>query len=208
MQSTVQHPWHIKQDLPCLHCDYNLRGLDGPQVTCPECGQNNDLTDAYQWAPPTEKQSDARASRIMLTGFMLCCSLTLIYPMLLTDSLLASKMLLGFMALCSCLFFVGSYRRMLRNEREAESTNSKTLLGLGLGLMIPSLPIGLVIIAHHNQPSIPVEAPFVLFPGIAVSLGIYFLLLRLFPQPKNSMPNWMRYCDGIIEQHRHEYNKV
>lgn len=29
-------------DAPCLHCRYNLRGLAGERVRCPECGGEND----------------------------------------------------------------------------------------------------------------------------------------------------------------------
>ncbi len=33
----------ITQDLYCLTCGYNLRGLSGDPVRCPECGEKNDL---------------------------------------------------------------------------------------------------------------------------------------------------------------------
>ncbi len=33
----------IDEDLYCLTCGYNLRGLSGDPVRCPECGQFNDL---------------------------------------------------------------------------------------------------------------------------------------------------------------------
>jgi hypothetical protein len=33
----------IDQDLYCLTCGYNLRGLSGDPVRCPECGNPNDL---------------------------------------------------------------------------------------------------------------------------------------------------------------------
>lgn len=33
----------IDEDLFCLACGYNLRGLSGNPVRCPECGENNDL---------------------------------------------------------------------------------------------------------------------------------------------------------------------
>ena len=35
----------IDEDLFCLTCGYNLRGLRGDPVRCPECGKNNDLGD-------------------------------------------------------------------------------------------------------------------------------------------------------------------
>ncbi|RJP42460.1 MAG: hypothetical protein C4547_00525 [Phycisphaerales bacterium] len=33
----------IDEDLYCLTCGYNLRGLSGDPVRCPECGESNDL---------------------------------------------------------------------------------------------------------------------------------------------------------------------
>lgn len=33
----------IREDLACPHCDYNLRGLVGDFVDCPECGQSCDV---------------------------------------------------------------------------------------------------------------------------------------------------------------------
>jgi len=35
----------IDRDLYCLHCGYNLRGLSGDPVRCPECGFRNPLGD-------------------------------------------------------------------------------------------------------------------------------------------------------------------
>ncbi len=33
----------IQQDLDCPHCEYNLRGLLGDVVSCPECGEICDV---------------------------------------------------------------------------------------------------------------------------------------------------------------------
>ncbi|MFA9476765.1 hypothetical protein ACERK3_00525 [Phycisphaerales bacterium AB-hyl4] len=41
--------WLLHGDLPCLGCQYNLRGLVGPTVKCPECGHLNDLRDPTPW---------------------------------------------------------------------------------------------------------------------------------------------------------------
>ena len=45
-------PWRLVDDLLCLGCEYNLWGMTGPIVICPECGRKNDLTDPTPWAPP------------------------------------------------------------------------------------------------------------------------------------------------------------
>ena len=42
--------WLLTGDLPCLDCQYNLRGLVGPMVRCPECGHDNDLRQASAWS--------------------------------------------------------------------------------------------------------------------------------------------------------------
>ena len=41
--------WLLTGDLPCLECGYNLRGLVGPIVQCPECGRHNDLRHSDAW---------------------------------------------------------------------------------------------------------------------------------------------------------------
>ncbi|MEX0744947.1 MAG: hypothetical protein WD118_05040 [Phycisphaeraceae bacterium] len=45
----AQQQWLLHGDLPCLGCQYNLRGLVGPVVKCPECGHANDLGDPTPW---------------------------------------------------------------------------------------------------------------------------------------------------------------
>lgn len=41
--------WLLTGNLPCLGDGYNLRGLVGPIVKCPECGHLNDLRDPSPW---------------------------------------------------------------------------------------------------------------------------------------------------------------
>ena len=49
-----QHTQQILNDLACPQCEYNLRGLRGPIVNCPECGVpcNIPRMIAQQWARP------------------------------------------------------------------------------------------------------------------------------------------------------------
>ena len=44
----------IQQDIACPNCDYNLRGLHGDVVTCPECGQICDIAQIVirRWDKP------------------------------------------------------------------------------------------------------------------------------------------------------------
>ncbi len=46
----------IDTDLYCLHCGYNLRGLSGDPVRCPECGNLNPIGDVEIPAPIIKKQ--------------------------------------------------------------------------------------------------------------------------------------------------------
>lgn len=49
--------WRLDRDLPCPECEYNLRGLFGPRVDCPECGQRVDLVQlaTRRWDKPWYK---------------------------------------------------------------------------------------------------------------------------------------------------------
>lgn len=44
----------ILRDLACPHCEYNLRGLRGPVLDCPECGGRCDVANlvAARWTRP------------------------------------------------------------------------------------------------------------------------------------------------------------
>ena len=47
----------ITQDIPCPNCEYNLRGLQGDVVSCPECGMTCDRAEivARRWTLPWYK---------------------------------------------------------------------------------------------------------------------------------------------------------
>ena len=57
----------INEDLYCLHCAYNLRGLSGNPVRCPECGKLNTRDDLD--CPP---KMVGRRARRMETAAALC----------------------------------------------------------------------------------------------------------------------------------------
>lgn len=50
----AEHLEAIKQDLTCPQCEYNLRGLLGEVVACPECGLSIDIVKlvANRWRKP------------------------------------------------------------------------------------------------------------------------------------------------------------
>jgi hypothetical protein len=47
----------VRQDIACPQCEYNLRGLRGPIVNCPECGQRCDIPHliSRKWTKPWYK---------------------------------------------------------------------------------------------------------------------------------------------------------
>lgn len=49
--------WHVQIDIACPRCEYNLRGLLGPIVTCPECGLESAAAElaTRQWTKPWYK---------------------------------------------------------------------------------------------------------------------------------------------------------
>lgn len=52
--------WKLYGDWPCFRCQYNLKGLQGPEIKCPECGQNNDLRRLILWKGIASPESIAR----------------------------------------------------------------------------------------------------------------------------------------------------
>lgn len=57
MPTGVEHAREILQDLACPACQYNLRGLRGEVVSCPECGARSDVAKLMQarWQIPWRK---------------------------------------------------------------------------------------------------------------------------------------------------------
>lgn len=53
----VSDGWRVDRDTACPRCDYNLRGLLGPVVDCPECGLRSDVIELItrRWDQPWYK---------------------------------------------------------------------------------------------------------------------------------------------------------
>ncbi|MFQ5461023.1 MAG: hypothetical protein ACE5E5_00175 [Phycisphaerae bacterium] len=66
-------PRDDRQDLFCLHCGYNLRGLSGDPRRCPECGRQSAVADMLIPADQIRK-----ALRRLETGPALATSVVLI----------------------------------------------------------------------------------------------------------------------------------
>lgn len=50
----VSGTWRVQHDLACPGCEYNLRGLAGPVLSCPECGLTVDVVQlaTRRWDKP------------------------------------------------------------------------------------------------------------------------------------------------------------
>ena len=64
-ESHVEPP-PLDHDAECLHCSYNLRGLSGDPVRCPECGRLNSRADLA--CPP--KMVERRIAKLESAGAM------------------------------------------------------------------------------------------------------------------------------------------
>jgi hypothetical protein len=76
----------ISQDIGCPNCQYNLRGLYGPEVDCPECGCHCDIVKliSEKWTKPWYRAP--KFTRVGLparwTFIMLLISLIFLMPLL------------------------------------------------------------------------------------------------------------------------------
>lgn len=82
-QQTNPHVEALRQDLGCLNCGYNLRGLTGAVVNCPECGHVCDVADLItrKWTGPwyrapglTYVEAPSAAPFIAGVPLLLCCT--------------------------------------------------------------------------------------------------------------------------------------
>jgi len=69
----------IDRDLYCLECGYNLRGLSGDPVRCPECGFHNPIGDVEVPAPLIRRQ----LRRMETAPAMALLSLVILIPSLI-----------------------------------------------------------------------------------------------------------------------------
>ena len=69
-------PLILDFDLACQHCRYNLRGLSGDPVRCPECGTSNTLGEGE----PSEADIAAQFLRTDLTPGACVCAMLVVLP--------------------------------------------------------------------------------------------------------------------------------
>ena len=72
----------MQQDLYCLDCGYNLRGLDGDPVRCPECGHDNRRGDLLVPAAAIKRALRRLETGAALVGAMPAVLLLFFLPLL------------------------------------------------------------------------------------------------------------------------------
>ncbi len=94
------------EDLPCLNCDYNLRGLSGDPGRCPECGAQNSRADLL--LPPALVEEELKKLETLptvgvammyvvvfgvffiITGFTVCAGILLLPGLLVWIAVVAA----------------------------------------------------------------------------------------------------------------------
>ena len=72
----------MQQDLYCLSCGYNVRGLDGDPVRCPECGHHNRLRDLLVPAEEIKRSLRRLETGAAMCGAMPAVLLFFLFPLL------------------------------------------------------------------------------------------------------------------------------
>jgi len=101
----------IEIDLYCLRCGYNLRGLSGDPVRCPECGYDNPTGDLYLPADVITRQ--LRAMETPLAAAALALLLSVVF---LAISILELTVPLGIAIVC--MVTAGVWMARFRNSCE------------------------------------------------------------------------------------------
>jgi len=77
----VSDGWRVDRDIACPTCEYNLRGLLGPVLNCPECGQRVDVIElaTRRWDKPWYRAPGYNfislpAAWVLLSLVLLFCS--------------------------------------------------------------------------------------------------------------------------------------
>ena len=167
-------PIVIEEDLYCLECGYNLRGLSGDPARCPECGYSNDLGTARLPAELITKalrDMETAPTGCVATSLVACLFAVAAITMGFPDG--ASTL---FMAIVCVPIWYGLSRRMA--NRFDQKPGWKGILfdfHLTTFLCLLVLPAGML--ARTIDTLKPVRIPLILavFAGtMIVGLRVYF----------------------------------
>lgn len=164
----------IAEDLYCLSCGYNLRGLSGDPIRCPECGHENDL-----WTASYPAAMIRLALRNMETAPTLCVAcavgVVILVPVLLSGFLWTVIPL----AACAVLWHI--CRQRMRRAFDERPGWSRTLVDFHLAMLfftvfIPMMALVVLIFenATRRRAGLMMLAAVVLaVPAFLFGLGIY-----------------------------------
>jgi hypothetical protein len=180
----------IDQDLYCLTCGYNLRGLSGDPVRCPECGNPNDLGTA---AIPAEMIG--RAMRGMETAPTVCagCAFALVVfasPLLMITYRLYPCILM--IAVPSLLGWFPFYFRMKRVYENRPGWRSILRdFHIATFLCTAGVPILWLMVLLSSRLANPIHVT--LAPAAVVTAVALFVLgLRIYRRAQHRMVTMQR----------------
>lgn len=166
---TIEFDDPLDEDLFCLFCGYNLRGLSGNPVRCPECGKHNDVRQI------TVPASMIRAAlRRMETAPAACVGCTTALIALAFLASIGAPHLLVFLGPVALIVWSIAYRQtgaVCKNRsgwrRIVVDFHAVTLLCTSF---LPLLIVGLILSTH----------PFYIVSEEAALLGALLLAVPMF----------------------------
>ena len=143
----------IEIDLYCLKCGYNLRGLSGDPVRCPECGCHSSREDLA--CPP--EMVGARMRRMEISG-LVCWLIVALTVTLVAAAFLFKEAAFGVCALCAApvpwLIAATEFKNGSLGERgwrRALAYNHAYWLGICSPLAIPGAVYVVTLIASDSR---------------------------------------------------------
>lgn len=148
----VSDGWRVDRDIACPTCEYNLRGLLGPVLDCPECGRRVDVIElaTRRWDKPWYRAPGYNfislpAAWAMLSLVMLLCSGAFVAAQLRPGSMTGSALLITIAAwMIALLGWAGLLSlAYIRFGRDFAAVGFALLAHLALGGYL--LGIGLIV---------------------------------------------------------------
>jgi len=134
----------LDEDLYCLTCGYNLRGLSGDPVRCPECGAFNDLGTVR--LPATAIRAALRDMESSPTFCVACAVAFAAFSPLLFTGISAVALFAAVAMICMIGGWLAAFREMRRDYDDRPGWKSILLQyhgAMALCLTILLLPVGL-----------------------------------------------------------------
>lgn len=193
----------VQLDLYCLDCGYNLRGLDGDPVRCPECGHHNHRQDLAVPAEAIKKALRKLESGAAMCGAMPAVLLLLLFPLLIAMVLNAVSrppnsillFLLGLVVVCLVLWIEGIFRFRASCEGKPGWVGAMIFFSAcafiiaGLGLSVLVIIGRLIVLATMSWPTIPLVE--ILF-GAAVSVCLLVAATLIYRRAKREIHRLQR----------------